>query len=123
MNATTPQINLVVLRSPDIERAATFYRALGLALTRHAHGTGPQHYAAEVAGMVFEIYPQTAKSLPTTGTRIGFKVEAVDEVVRRLTEIGAEVITPPADSEWGRRAAVKDLDGHTVELVTPKTMA
>ena len=34
---------------------------------------------------------------------------------------GAEVVTPPSDSEWGRRAVVKDLDGHIVELVTKAT--
>jgi lactoylglutathione lyase len=120
MDTTTPQLNLVVLRSPDIERAAAFYRALGLALTLHAQGTGPQHYASEHGGMVFELYPQTAKSPPTTGTRLGFKVASVEVVIQQLIAVGAVVLTPPADSEWGRRAVVKDLDGHTIELVTPK---
>jgi lactoylglutathione lyase len=123
MYAPPPQLNLVVLRSPDIERAAKFYREMGLLFTRHSHGSGPEHYTSEVAGMVFEIYPETAKSLPTTGTRIGFIVDSVDSVVRELTAIGAVVVTPPTDSEWGRRAVVKDLDGHTVELVTPKKAA
>jgi hypothetical protein len=36
-----------------------------------------------------------------------------------LVAIGAELISPAADSEWGRRAVVKDLDGHVVELITP----
>lgn len=69
---------------------------------------------------MFEIYPLTGKSSPTTGTRIGFKVDTVDGVVRLLTEIGVKVVTPPTDSEWGRRAVVVDFDGHVVELVTPK---
>jgi lactoylglutathione lyase len=116
----TPQLNLIVLRSPDIDRAAAFYQALGLNFHRHAHGSGPEHLASEVNGFVFEIYPQTAKSAPTTGARIGFRVDSVDEVVKALSEIGAAVVTAPADSEWGRRAVVKDFDGHTVELVTPK---
>ena len=115
----TPQLNLVVLRSSDIERGATFYRELGLTFTRHAHGSGPEHYTSEVNGFVFEIYPSTSKSPPTVGTRIGFKVDSVDEVVRLLSRFGAVVITPPADSEWGRRAVVKDFDGHVVELLTP----
>jgi hypothetical protein len=33
--------------------------------------------------------------------------------------VGAEVVSPVADSEWGRRAVVKDFDGHVVELLTP----
>jgi catechol 2,3-dioxygenase-like lactoylglutathione lyase family enzyme len=117
MHASPPQLNLVVLRSPDIDRAAAFYQRMGLLFTRHAHGSGPQHYSSEVSGFVFEIYPTTAKSGPTTGTRIGFRVDSVDEVVRLLTELGTEVVTAPHDSEWGRRAVVKDLDGHVVELL------
>lgn len=115
-----PQLNLVVLRSSNLEEAAKFYREIGFVFARHAHGSGPEHYASEANGMVFEIYPLSAKSSPTTGTRIGFKVESVDEVVAKLSKIGANVVTPPADSEWGRRAVVKDFDGHSVELVTPK---
>lgn len=49
------QLNLVVLRSLDIERARTFYEVLGLVFTKHAHGKGPEHLSAEIAGAVFEI--------------------------------------------------------------------
>ena len=112
-------MNLVVLRSADIERAVSFYREMGLLFTRHSHGTGPEHYASEAGDLVFEIYPLTPKSSPTAGARIGFRVDSVDEVVRLLSRIGAVVITAPADSEWGRRAVVKDFDGQMVELVTP----
>ena len=116
----SPQPNLVVIRSSEIERAVKFYNILGLAMTRHAHGSGPEHYAAEVNGFVFEIYPATAKSLPTTGTRIGFKVNSVDELIAKLSQMGSVIISPLADSEWGRRAVVKDFDGHTVELIESK---
>ena len=119
-NALPPHLNLVVLHSSDIKRAESFYRTMGLSFTLHAHGSGPQHYSSEVNGLVFEIYPLTAKSSPTIGTRIGFRVDSVDEIVRLLSEIGAVVVTPPADSEWGRRAVVKDFDGHIIELVTSK---
>jgi lactoylglutathione lyase len=118
MYAPPPHLNLVVLRSPDIDRAAQFYQEMGLLLTRHSHGSGPEHYSSEVSGMVFEIYPLTLKSQPTTGTRIGFRVDSVDEIVPMLAQIGAVIITPPTNSEWGRRAVVKDLDGHVVELLT-----
>jgi predicted lactoylglutathione lyase len=116
----SPQLNLVVLRSSNLEEAARFYREIGLVFSRHAHGSGPEHYASEVNGLVFEIYPLSAKSSPTTGTRIGFKIESVDDLVDKLSKIGATVVTPPSDSEWGRRAVVKDFDGHTIELLTPK---
>ena len=121
MSASFPRLNLVVIRSIDIERAAEFYNLLGLTVTRHAHGSGPIHYAAEGNGAVFEIYPASPKSAPTTGTRIGFAVAALDALVEMLEKSGATIVTPPANSEWGRRAVVKDLDGHTVELVEAGT--
>jgi lactoylglutathione lyase len=93
---------------------------MGLLFTRHSHGSGPQHCTSKVDGLVFEIYPLTGKSSPTTGTRIGFSVDSVDGVVPLLSEIGVKVVTPPTDSEWGRRAVVMDFDGHVVELVTSK---
>jgi predicted enzyme related to lactoylglutathione lyase len=120
MSAPPPHLNLVVLRSSDIERAAVFYRELGLVFTRHKHGSGPEHYTSEASGLVFEVYPPTPKSSPTLGTRIGFRVDSVDEVCNLLSKIGAVIITPPADSEWGRRAVVKDFDGHVVELLERK---
>jgi predicted enzyme related to lactoylglutathione lyase len=115
--ASPPRLNLVVLRSADIERAASFYRELGLLFTRHAHGSGPEHYASDANGLVFEIYPLTPKSSPTTGTRIGFRVDSVDGTLELLSKAGAKIVSPPADSEWGRRAVVKDFDGHVIELI------
>jgi hypothetical protein len=122
-----------------------------LVFSRHSHGSGPVHYASEAGGIVFELYPLTPKSNPTTGTRIGFRVDDVDSyglqlkrgrreptavwrwhslarenqldsvsIVEMLSQIGAEIITPPKDSEWGRRAVVRDLDGHVVEIVATK---
>jgi lactoylglutathione lyase len=119
MFAAPPFVNLVVLRSGDIDRAATFYSAMGLLFMKHSHGTGPEHYSSEVAGFVFEIYPIGPAQQPTTSTRIGFSVDDVDSVIHLLEEVGGKVISSPVDSEWGRRAVIRDLDGHTVELITP----
>ncbi len=119
MYAAPPIANLLVLRSPDIHRAAAFYTELGLLFTLHRHGTGPEHYTSMVNGFVFEVYPLRPDDLPTTNVRIGFNVDDVDGVVELVTAAGAQMVATPHDSEWGRRAVVKDLDGHTVELVTP----
>ncbi|QDU95879.1 VOC family protein [Lignipirellula cremea] len=118
MYAAPPMMNLTVIRSPDIDRAATFYQAMGLLFTEHRHGSGPLHYTSAVNGFVFEIYPR-GKHPPTTSTRIGFSVDEVDSVVEMLLAVGGTLLSPPTDSEWGRRAVMKDLDGHTVELLTP----
>ncbi len=123
VHAPPPTLNLLVIRSKDIERAADFYREMGLSIRREAHGSGPEHYTATVDGRVFEIYPQRDGAPATTGVRFGFAVDDVDGVVALLRRIGAEIVTEPKDSPWGRRAVVKDPDGHVVELVSASTRA
>lgn len=118
MYAAPPIMNLTVIRSTNIDRASDFYSEMGLLFTKHRHGSGPEHYTSCVDGFVFEIYP-LGKHSPTIGTRIGFSVDDVDSIAPMLVAIGAKLISPPTDSEWGRRAVVKDLDGHVVELLTP----
>ncbi len=119
MYAIPPVANLLVIRSPDIDRAVTFYQQMGMLFDRHAHGNGPAHYASDICGFIFEIYPQRNADDITTKARIGFTVDDVDGVIDLLREIDVTVISEPTDTEGGRRAVVKDLDGHTVELVTP----
>jgi hypothetical protein len=111
------KFNLVVLRSADLERAAAFYSLLGLQFSKHRHGNGPEHFAAELPGVVFEIYPVGADGGSTSGTRIGFRVPSVDAALEALCEYPAAVLTPAKNSEWGRRAVVADPDGHQVELL------
>lgn len=110
-------LNLVVLRSADIARSAAFYSHLGLQFLQHRHGSGPEHFAAELpGGGVFELYP-AAENASTSGTRIGFRVPSVDDAVAALSGYPGAVVSAPRDSEWGRRAVIVDPDGHKVELV------
>jgi hypothetical protein len=110
-------LNLIVLRSPDMPRAAEFFSRLGLQFIEHQHGSGPEHYAAELGGGVFEIYPLKASGPSTLGTRIGFSVPSLDSAVASLSDYPGAIVSPPKDSEWGRRAVVADPDGHRVELL------
>jgi predicted enzyme related to lactoylglutathione lyase len=117
MQPMTPALNLVVLRSSDIDRSMAFYSKLGLHFTKHRHGTGPEHYSAELPGAVFELYPQSGGGPPSLGTRIGFAVPSVDEAIKALVDYPAAVVSPAKDFEWGRRAIVMDPDGHRIELL------
>lgn len=110
----TAALNLVVLRSSDMERAAAFYSRLGLQFTKHRHGNGPEHFAAELGDAVFELYPLSPDGPSTLGIRIGFRVRSLDAI---LAGLGDAVIAPAKDSEWGRRAVIVDPDGHRVELL------
>jgi lactoylglutathione lyase len=117
-NTAVARLNLVVLRVADIDRSAAFYALLGLQFTKHAHGAGPQHYACESNGVVFELYPNPPGETAPALARIGFEVPDVDELVERIsTFAGAKVIAAARDSEWGRRAVIADPDGHHVELL------
>jgi lactoylglutathione lyase len=111
------QLNLVVIRSQNIKQSVAFYQHLGLSFEKQKHGKGLEHFASEVNGVTFEIYPCTPKTLPTTSTRLGFRVSSVDTIIDKFQKHGASIISPAEDSEWGRRAIIADPDGHRVELI------
>jgi predicted enzyme related to lactoylglutathione lyase len=98
-----------------------FYSKLGLHFNKHRHGTGPEHYSAELSGAVFELYPQSGDGPSSLGTRIGFSVSSVDDVIKALGDYPTAVVSQPKDSEWGRRAIVADPDGHRIELLQSLT--
>ena len=108
--------NLLVVRSSDLAQAERFYRQLGVAFVRHAHG-GPEHLCAESEGMVFEIHPVGIGQQSTASTRLGFAVADVGAVLARLQAVDAVLLQPPSESPWGLRAVVQDPDGHCVELL------
>jgi hypothetical protein len=112
MKTATLRPTLLVIRSDDVERAVNFYAQLGLQFTREKHGAGAEHYAAVIDGWVFEIYPVREGAARTSGVRLGFAVDDVDEVVARLRAVGAEIVTGPSEG----RAVVKDGDGNVVVL-------
>lgn len=110
------QLNLVVIQSSNIEQAAMFYQRLGLSFIKHKHGNGLEHFASELGGVTFEIYPCRTGTVAKTAVRLGFRVSFVDSLAHELEQYGALIVSPPADSVWGRRAVVADPDGHRVEL-------
>jgi predicted enzyme related to lactoylglutathione lyase len=111
-------LNLVVFRVADIERSAAFYRLLGLEFVKHAHGSGPQHFASETGGIVFELYPASAEQPVCVSTRVGFLVDDVDDAIRSASvSPGCQIVGAPNDSPWDRRAVLTDPDGHRVELL------
>src|SRR5436190_15404325 len=115
MEPITRALNLVVLRSFDIERAVAFYSKLGLEFTRHRHGAGVEHYSAELADLVFELYPQSGDGPSSIGTRIGFSVTSVDEAFQALADYPMVVMSGPIDYVWGRLDIEVDLAGNRIQ--------
>lgn len=113
---TNISLNLIVIRSVDLDRSVSFYQQLGLTFFKHRHGTGLEHFASTLNGVTFEIYPQTPKAGTTVGTRLGFQVMDLESLMTRLSQINTQILMQPTDSEWGRRAIIIDPDGHRIEL-------
>jgi len=110
--------NLLVIRVADLGAARIFYGALGLDLKVEKHGAGPEHLSYAKNGFVFEIYPRRSDTDSTSAVRIGFSVPAFDPfLLSKLQDLGAEFVSEPTESEWGRRVVLRDPDGHTVELL------
>jgi lactoylglutathione lyase len=108
------RLNLLVLRCRDIERSRAFYEILGLSFTKHAHGSGPEHYAHEDSKGVFELYPSAgAASADETG--LGFASPSLQSTWSKLHERGFEPgqIKP---RPWGKTFVVRDPDGRRVEV-------
>lgn len=109
-------LNLLVLRARCPKSLVAFYEGLGLKFDEERHGSGPLHHAARQGATVFEIYPCSSDDRSTVATRLGFSVDDVDAACRRALEGCGTLVQEPRDSEWGRRAVVKDPEGHTIEL-------
>jgi len=111
------KLNLVVIKSKNIAALIDFYSVLGCHFQKHKHGKGSEHYAYEHNGVVFEIYPQENEVGSTTGTRIGFQVDSIEEVVNRLHSLQRGcILSDIKNSPWGRRVIIDDPEGHRVEL-------
>lgn len=111
------RINLIVIRTNDIAASAKFYQKLGISFEYHRHGKGPFHYAAELEGTIFEIYPLLkSQEKPDTTLRLGFDVQELDKLIHQLKKDNVEILKTPAPSEFGYYALIKDIDGRKIEL-------
>lgn len=114
------QINLITLRASNVPELGQFYQALGLSFMTEKHGNGPEHLACDMGNLTFEIYPCASPS-STAGMRLGFCVDELAASFANALHHGAECVSPPRQTSWGRYAVVKDPAGHLVELTQPTT--
>ncbi|WP_372389037.1 VOC family protein [Xanthomonas axonopodis] len=106
-------LSLLVLKAVDPSALARFYAKLGLTFVQEQHGSGPIHLSCHVGESVFEIYPRSASEMPTSGTRIGFRVPSVADAI---SACDAPILMAARPSQWGIRAVIEDPEGHKVEL-------
>lgn len=111
------RINLLVIRTVDLEGLKAQYELLGFKFDYHKHGNGPFHYASEMDGFVFEIYPLT-KSMDKADSsiRLGFDVKGLALKMQELKNSNWKIMSDLSMTEWGTKAILQDLDGRKVEL-------
>jgi len=100
-----------------MQKLAEFYSHFGMEFTEHIHGKGPKHYGSEDCGVVFEIYSQRDETDLTTNVRLGFEVDCIDEILKKIGSYDFKVVSEPKDSSWGKRMVLDDIEGHRVELL------
>jgi lactoylglutathione lyase len=115
------EIASLVLFAAEIDKTAEFYRAIGLEFEHEDHGEGPVHFAVELAGVHFAIYPtEQSGRAPARGAAgssfPGFYVADLDEVTESLRRTGARVLTDHQQMPWGCRVVVEDPDGRAIEV-------
>jgi predicted enzyme related to lactoylglutathione lyase len=110
-------INLIVIRTPDPERLASFYSLLGLEFDYHKHGKSPYHYGATIGQTVLEIYPLAkGQTDADKNLRLGFAVEDFDKKIEALKEMKAPFAAEPMQTEFGYMTIIIDPDGRKLEL-------
>jgi catechol 2,3-dioxygenase-like lactoylglutathione lyase family enzyme len=115
------EVGAIVLYANDVERTATFYRALGLHLDLEDHGEGPTHYATELGSVHVAIYPATApgSSRPrrSGGDAFhGFFVDSLDYALSALTSLKTPILSVHEVMPWGCRFVFTDPDGRPIEV-------
>ncbi len=121
-----PRLGALVLFAADLERAVEFYRAIGIDLQVDDHDdpAAPVHYAADLDGCHFAVFPAAEPGRSPAfraagGDFPGFAVADVERTVEALRGRGAEVVQEPSPYPPGLRAVVTDPDGRPVEIYTP----
>jgi lactoylglutathione lyase len=115
------EFGALVIYAADAARTAAFYRAVGVDLEDEDHGEGPVHFAVDLDGVHFAVYPaQTPGRAPARraggASFPGFYVTSLDRATAALAELGAPVLQPHENMPWGCRILVEDPDGRQVEV-------
>jgi catechol 2,3-dioxygenase-like lactoylglutathione lyase family enzyme len=113
-------ISAVTLLTRDMARSIGFYASLGF----HLISGGPEASFSSFAigdGFLNLMARPGGRSRSGWG-RLIFYVSDVDELYRKVLELGLTPDTPPRDAEWGERYFhLTDPDGYELSFARPLT--
>lgn len=120
------RISLITLGVADLARSTAFFEALGW---QRSVKEAPGISFFQTGGMALALYPREHFfrdiDLPDDGGSSGAvsvaynarSREEVDDVIRRVEALGAEILKPGHDVFWGGYTSYfRDLDGHIWEV-------
>ncbi|MFO6463111.1 VOC family protein [Jannaschia sp. KMU-145] len=116
--------------SADVAGAAAFYeRLLGLERLFTSDWfvvLGSEGVAGVELGLLdrdHETVPEAARGADS-GTVLTFVVADCEAIHARARDMGAEIVQPPADTEYGqRRMLIRDPDGAIIDISAPTAPA
>lgn len=111
------EIRLLVIRTTDIDRLASFYGLFGLEFEYHKHEKSPYHYSATIGSTVLEIYPlANGQAEADKELRLGFSVENFENTIQILKDNQTVFLSEAMQTDYGLMAIIKDPDGRKIEL-------
>ena len=116
-----PRLKLIVIRTMKLDQLVEFYGCMGIQFKKEQHQSGPLHFATDLDGLVFELYPAKTPEDVDRKTRLGFGVPDLQGAMNLLRKHNATIAEEIKESPWGLRAVVRDPDGRAVELYANET--
>ncbi|HEX6700944.1 MAG TPA: VOC family protein [Gaiellaceae bacterium] len=110
------RLEIVMVVVSDMERSVAFYRdTLGLQVVEQS----PYWSELDAGTIHVGLHPSEGGEVPHgEGVTLLFYVDDAEQTVGQLRERGAEIAMEPKRQEWqGVLAAVKDPDGHLIQLL------
>jgi len=108
----------------DIEKSIAFYKAVtGYPLELDTSGPNPMAVFASrdlKSAASGHLYPGTPAARGTGPTVHLAVTGTVEDAIKRVSEAGGEVVSPPIDIPAGRFAYCLDLDGNSFGVFTGK---
>jgi len=120
------RVSLITLGVDDMERASTFYKALGWRETESPDGV----VAFDLIGQTLGLYPKSGLAAELgidpaeiggfSGQTLGHNLRNKDDVaplIEAARAAGARILKEPQDVFWGgHHGYFADLDGHVWEI-------
>ncbi|WP_030777424.1 VOC family protein [Streptomyces sp. NRRL S-920] len=112
-----------IVVTPDVDRLHSFYRELlGAELAERYPPDGDVFFVdLRIGDAGLGIVANTEAVTGTPGrVLLSVRVDAVDDVLKRVEPLGGTVLGEPNDMPWGQRVAhVRDPDGNALNLTQP----